>query len=73
MRCMASAVLSGCETGYTDKRSPCPHLPLLSCSQAGSASGGDEIEQLTQQHESYAEQVQQIRQELELVLGAGQS
>lgn len=43
--------------------------------QAGSNSGGDEtqegnqLEQLQEQHELYAQQVEQIRQELERTLG----
>lgn len=44
--------------------------------QAGSTSGADEqqdggsqLEQLQQQHELYAQQVEQIRQELERSLG----
>jgi hypothetical protein len=49
-------------------------LPAVECvdAQAGSASGADEqleggnqLQQLQQQHELYAQQVEQIRQELE--------
>jgi hypothetical protein len=53
-------------------------LPAVACVtvQAGSTSGADEqqeggsqLQQLQQQHELYAQQVEQIRQELERSLG----